>query len=718
VLAYLRRSTVSSWARALGDGAACLLPLAAAPLVLFRDDIPARLMLFAAVVAITAGLAVFRCAPALAPGPSEHRGRAAMFLMAVAAAVVFAALSLLRHAGYWSSIVDLGLFHGALRSTVTGEGFLFVPEMGVTFMAEHFSPILVALAPPAFLFDTPAALLVVQALAAAGGAYLLYRVAEETLDDGRVAPAICASYLLAPDMFQSQSADFHVDTLMPPMIFGAALALRRGNARWFVLCCALLWTAKEDAFIYGATLGLWAWLGHGRRRLGIAVLASSAAVGLLVLGVALPAWRTFQEPGEFFGRFTGEGYEFASRYSHLGADLGAAAIKIVTDPIYAAGWILRNERLASLLVLLVPLGFMALAGGLRTAILLAPLGVPLLASDANMHSLEMHYGAIPLAFAWLAGIAGLASAVDRFGRRAGGTGDVSRRRILSAAAAYVGAAALWLAWGHPESPLSPVHERPAYMLTDRTRLLDEVVKSIPPGVPVSATGHVGVHLMNRPRSRMLPFGVSEARFVVADLHRPPWPLDMPGLARLVEGLAADPAWGVRLVERGVFVLERGAPRDRNERAIEEIYQPVIEPEEWESSDFPNLAVRMRSASGGAALVVTPDDRRGRGFLYYGPFLPLPPGRWRVEFRLAAQPEPGRSADAVLATIDVFRNHETIAARDLRAADFGGRWAWRTFALEFDRDVEGAWEFRVFHHDAGTVALDRIRVTRVDRAPGP
>jgi len=269
-----------------------------------------------------------------------------------------------------------------------------------------------------------------------------------------------------------------------------------------------------------------------------------------------------------------------------------------------------------------------------------------------------------------------------------------------------------LLWIHPDSVVSPVHDRPRYLLTARTDLLDEVVARIPPEEPVSATGYVGVHLMDRPRPRMVPYGIDKAQWVVLDLYRPSWPLEGNELWRLAERLAQDPRWGVVRAERGVIVYRRGADRSRNHEALAQLHRLDLEVEEWETTAYPNLARAIPNASGGYALVVTPDDRRGPGHLFWGPSCVLPSGEYEVTWRLAAEPGPGRSGGDLAATVDVFRAGEIAARRELRFSDFPGPRTWKTVALRFRRTAPDPWEFRVWYHDAGTVTLDVIRVRRI------
>jgi hypothetical protein len=214
------------------------------------------------------------------------------------------------------------------------------------------------------------------------------------------------------------------------------------------------------------------------------------------------------------------------------------------------------------------------------------------------------------------------------------------------------------------------------------------------------------------KPRMVPYGMDRAQWIVLDLYRPPWPLEGNELWFMAERLAKDPGWGVVRAERGVLVYRKGAERTKNELALRQLHELDLEPEEWESSAFSNLAVARDDASGGYALTVTPADPRGPGLLFWGPFCALPPGEYEVEFRLAAEGDPARPRETVAGTIDVFRSGETLAKQDLTFAEFPRDLGWRSFKLRFRRTAADSYEFRVFYRDVGTLAVDVIRVRRV------
>ncbi|MBI5487571.1 MAG: DUF2079 domain-containing protein [Deltaproteobacteria bacterium] len=712
-LAAFLRPRVGSWVRAVRDAALHLAPLGLSPFLLFVDHLGTRLLLQAMLIAGVAAAAAFRVLPESPPRDGRSRWpRRLAPVLALGAATYYVSLAWLQHHSYWTSLYDLGLFVGSMRSTVHGDGILFSPQFGCTFLAEHFSPILLLLAPLYALWQDPMCLQLVQAVSMAAAGYLIFLLADETLEDGWLALAFSFSYLVFPDVLQAQWHGFKMDLLEPPMLVGAFLALRRRRPSWFLLCILLLWATKEDACIYTAILGLYAWLAHGYKRLGPAIVVGSVVYGAIVLGWVITAYSIFQEPGSFYRDFPREQYKFAKHFAHLGPTLPKAMWHALTNPLYSLGYAFSDARFAVWLTLLLPLGFLALAGGVVTLLLLLPVFEMVLSNFTFMFSMDFYYSSAPVAVAYPAAIIGCTALLRRLAASDRWRPRLPGVRVRAAAGAYVVAAVLMLAWSDPQSPFSPANERPAYLRTPRTALLDEVIDSIPPEVPVSATGYLAIHLMNRPRPAMLPFALDRARFAVIDLYRPgfPFPGKLATLLPFTRKMIESPEWGVRRAERGVVLLERGAPRDLNARALENLDAPDFEPEEWEGTNYPNLAVRDPAASNGAFLRVTPNDRRGPGKLFWGPFYPLTPGRYTATFRLAASRESYEAPGRLVATLDVLGNGGAVfAARDLRFSDFAHPDAWQEFPLEFSFDSYQALEFRVHYHDAGTLALDVIRV---------
>ncbi|HEY1329430.1 MAG TPA: methyltransferase domain-containing protein [Casimicrobiaceae bacterium] len=113
--------------------------------------------------------------------------------------------------------------------------------------------------------------------------------------------------------------------------------------------------------------------------------------------------------------------------------------------------------------------------------------------------------------------------------------------------------------------------------------------------------------------------------------------------------------------------------------------------------------------------------RGRdGYLLYGPYIPLFPGRYRAVFRIRALESPGalaRWTRARLGHVDIasFHQKRDIARRDFSAADLAtpGEDGYCAFAFDFElRDALFGAEFRV--HTTGRAALGAAVPVQVDR----
>ena len=100
---------------------------------------------------------------------------------------------------------------------------------------------------------------------------------------------------------------------------------------------------------------------------------------------------------------------------------------------------------------------------------------------------------------------------------------------------------------------------------------------------------------------------------------------------------------------------------------------------------------------------------GRTAIVFGPYARLYPGKYRVNFLMKVEGNPGSGP---LATVDVFSHLDGYprAVREVTAADFARPGEYQPIALEFDLgqtldDVE----FRAMYGGSGEVWLDAIEV---------
>lgn len=101
-----------------------------------------------------------------------------------------------------------------------------------------------------------------------------------------------------------------------------------------------------------------------------------------------------------------------------------------------------------------------------------------------------------------------------------------------------------------------------------------------------------------------------------------------------------------------------------------------------------------------------------GYLAYGPYLPLSPGRYRIDFALKIE---DNTSNQTVATIDAsaFGGWQTLQVHPLRGSDFTSINQYQIFSLTFDVEEErDLVEYRVFVAGKTKVALDYVEVTRL------
>lgn len=253
----------------------------------------------------------------------------ALALVALAAYLV---LSLARWHRWANPSWDLAIFQQAVRGYAE-LGAPVVTIKGADFhqLGDHFSPLLVIVAPFYRLFPTPVTLLVAQCVLVAVSVVPITAVARRILGTWQ-GLALGTAYAFSWGIQAAVDVQFHEYAIAVPILaFGLAAFLEerwRASALWIVLLLGV----KEDLGLTVAAFGLVLWL-RGQRRLG-AVVAGAGVVGMaLVVGVLVPA---FNPSGryEYWGRLEEDGAEGSSglldSVVRLAGDFLVPAVKLET----------------------------------------------------------------------------------------------------------------------------------------------------------------------------------------------------------------------------------------------------------------------------------------------------------------------------------------------------------------------------------------------------
>jgi uncharacterized membrane protein len=523
--------------------------------------------------------------------------------------VIFTGLAFDLHAGMRTHRSDLGQIDQAIWNSSRGR-FLEQTDNGyiATRMTDHVEPILALISPILWLWNDVRALLLLQVVLVALGAWPLYELALRKLD-GLLTPeeqaqiwqieplrqltrplalTLALAYLLTPQLQSAVLTEFHAAPLAAPLILWAFWAIEGRRLTQTAVAILLVAAVKEEMALLAAGLGAWALWRFELGRLTNLTLSQSPHrprilyALLVVLSLLWFYLATFVivplHAVDVYG--VAESGYFA-RYGALGDSPADILKSLITQP--GLVWQIASEpaRLAYLRNLLLPFGFLSLLAPELLLLSLPVLLANLLSAYAAQYYGEFHYSVPLIPYVAASAAYGLGRLWRWLGRRASaaspgyqhlpaaGTGTMALVALLRNTRTTVRpllawALGLWIiAWalvGYVDAGRGPWGGRhDPTPITAHHRLLPRFVAQIPPQAAVTATAAVHPHVSHRRYVYQFPLGLDAP--VPAD-----WALldvttntDMaPGdlKARVDEMLAGE--WGVVDGADGFLLLRKGA----------------------------------------------------------------------------------------------------------------------------------------------------------------
>ena len=521
--------------------------------------------------------------------PPAPRGRwprlalALVTLLALSFVIYFAAYTWASFDAFLANAEDMGIMDQALWNTLHGAVLhqTICNPIGdanclgdVSRFAIHFEPIMLPLSLLYLLAPTPKALMLVQAVVVASGAYPVFWIACRRLSSPLAGVIFAAGYLLYPALQSAVMFDFHAVALsMAFLLFAIYCALTRNNVG-LVIACLLALATKEEVPLDVMMLGLAILVFQRRRKMGLGLILLSLAW----LALALLVMRHFSPVGHS---------PTAARYDYLGDNPAQAALYLVTHPIQ----VLRDQMLANggfeyLNRMLGAFSFLGLASPLTLVLCLPALTINLLSSSQSMHIGAHQYSAEIVPFMVFSAISGVAIlwrasrllqpygslALGRLGylaKRVGGSvggmglpapvwSGVRARRVVLAALltlAFMGIVVQQRMVNMGALPQVSFWAWPT--ATTHSELADAVVALVPAEASVSAQDTLVPHLSQRRYIYQYPYGADEAEYVVLDTKGYIYPFtDQDDYDQSVRFLLDDDSFTTIFDLDGYLVLQR------------------------------------------------------------------------------------------------------------------------------------------------------------------
>lgn len=615
--------------------------------------------------------------------------------LAAAYVVFMTVLSLMRHDAFQTHAFDLGIQTQTLFTLLT-QGTPLTTLYGATAInqfGDHFSPIYYLVSPLFAVTGDARSLLVIQSLFLGLGALPVYWLVHAKTRSTALALALAASYLLFPALHAVNTFDFHEIALVVPLLLFSLYCLEVERWGLFLVFLALALLAKEEVALSGAAIGLYLVLGKHRYRLGAAVTLGSLAYFVLVNQVIMPA--------------LGGGPDLA-RFADLAAPdaTGFMAILrgILLNPWYAFAYAFLNpDKVAFLVILLLPVAFLPLLAGWAWLMAVPSLAIALLAAVPSQYSLDYHYPAIMVPFVFTLAALGLAR---------------WPRWLVSRLAVAATVLVLSLVMNYQYGWLGGKRFTGFPQPSPHQQAVASLIRAIPDGASVSAMSDLVPHLASRQGIYLFPI-VNDADYIIFDPDPTAnfWPfIDLGARTEAASNLApylVSNAYGLWQEADGALLLRRGYDPARNAEALRLLFSGTFQAETLASSDTARV-LPDPSAAGGAARVspANPPQQNEPLALVWGPYETLLPGTYRVTYRLKAL---DATADGPLATLDVFSHAAggALAGMDVTAGDLTQPGQYQDFevVVEIHETLHDV-EFRVLDHGRAELWVDQVRIEPV------
>lgn len=450
------------------------------------------------------------------PAPIAWIRRAPAGIWVIGYAVVLTALAIRKHAALESHGSDLGIFVNLFWNLTHGGGW-YSGMLERHFFGEHFSPLLILIAPLYRLWPAPECLLAVQSAALALAAWPIYLYARSRLGHGAGLVAMYA-YFVYPPVLGIALHDFHEVALAVPLLGFAMWWFSRGRTVFAVLALAGAVLCKEELALTVAGVGGYLLFTRRDWKTGAGLLVAGLAVCFLLVSAVMPAFRGGPLP-------------FADRYSHLVGESGGILAMLWQHPVRLLATCCEADKWRYLLDLLRPLGFLPLLAPFECLPALPTLARNLLSNHEPQFSIYFHYPAPMVPFLFMAVVAGLERARSAIVRFAPGLSTACRRlfRYPSAeASAFLGvklaAGASWTPlgwlvlaaalWG---TNLPARFER--FVPSARLEAFHELQALIPADASVSAHNRLVPHVAARRDVCTFPV-IRDAEFILLDFGYP------------------------------------------------------------------------------------------------------------------------------------------------------------------------------------------------------
>jgi len=457
----------------------------------------------------------------------RHRDMLIVFAVALG---FFSALKLNQYMSF-STTFEPADYELVLWNTLHGH-FLQMPCSTLSFLGEHFSPILLLILPIYLVAQSPVTLILLHAIGISAAVVPLYLLVREFTSLRWPPLAISLAYFLSRTVNYGLMYDIHPEVLYPFLFFAMFLSIKKQNWRSYYAFLLLSFMIKEDVFV--ATFGLGLFLvSMGQWKHGLTTSIMSILCLLVVVRFIIPI---------FQGQAQGSDYRFIAYWSGYGTTQKEVLLNFLNpmkhlDVIFTAGKLKQMFNLFSVFVFLPFVSWRAFV------FLVLPNWFMLYSSSNSlMNGPIIYYGMLITPSLFFSSLLGIQSLANKWPKR-----SVRLFVVLSSL--------VFLVQLGNSRIFNQIFKDPWQIPTRYTATANQMLDLIPPKVAVSAQVNLISHVPKHPCRSTFPSNLKSVTYIFLDYQGNPWPLTKESYRQLVDSLRNSSNWKI-VEERDELLLLR------------------------------------------------------------------------------------------------------------------------------------------------------------------
>jgi uncharacterized membrane protein len=176
---------------------------------------------------------------------TAKHSRLLLWLFIIAYIILFSFLSLKKYYNFDYNALDLAIFNQVFFNTLHGRWFDLTVNLN-TYLADHFTPVIILLLPFYWLKQSAETLLILQSICLALSAWPLYVLAKAVLKSRNLALLVGVLWLFNPFVQAANIYEFHLMSLSVFCILWTIYFYYKKNFLWFFILMILSLMTRED----------------------------------------------------------------------------------------------------------------------------------------------------------------------------------------------------------------------------------------------------------------------------------------------------------------------------------------------------------------------------------------------------------------------------------------------------------------------------------------